>query len=434
MMTIHSKSAWLFSTVMVASTTVCLADGLADRQSRVHEFRKAIAGADRIVVRARWFPSEGQESENTLLEVKDPQTIKEFSEHLRFDANSDWISCFCAGYLGIDWYQGKQRLVRSFLQHGQALRWEGFQGDARLTDDSSQWLVHWLAAHGVIGPIIEREPAQWKAAVAKESRQRLAELTPPGFLKAVRRGEAEFAQWAKTGSLFNDRSQESEEELKDKYMRAAIPDKKVLYATMFRLLGCLPMRWEVFYWPEQEEAYDFLARAPRAELDRAIQAAARAGDKSERRGGARFVFTPPILTVYQEPETNENDIDKWTTLLADAAYSDPLPVNRQRVVRRLMERPKANRLDILDRATRDQDQEVRRAAIEALRRRGGADAVRILQCIAHGKNLPPAPLTLTKDYADGVDGTDDFPTIVFGTIYADTDQDAAKAALRNMAR
>jgi hypothetical protein len=35
------------------------------------------------------------------------------------------------------------------LQHGKAIRWAEFDGDARLTRRSGQWIAQWLVGHGV---------------------------------------------------------------------------------------------------------------------------------------------------------------------------------------------------------------------------------------------------------------------------------------------
>ena len=66
-----------------------------------------------------------------------------------FQSGQERSLCACSGYPGMDWYRGKQRIALTSIQHGRAVRWEGFQGDAQLTQESGAWLVRWLVQHEV---------------------------------------------------------------------------------------------------------------------------------------------------------------------------------------------------------------------------------------------------------------------------------------------
>jgi hypothetical protein len=116
-------------------------------QGKLHD---AIANADRMKVIDGGFDSyERDKTAKTLFEVSKPDEIKQFAEHLEFQKSQTLAMCPCSGYPRVDWFQGKQRLATVSIQHGQAIRWKGFQADAKLTADSSQWLQQWLASHGV---------------------------------------------------------------------------------------------------------------------------------------------------------------------------------------------------------------------------------------------------------------------------------------------
>jgi hypothetical protein len=128
------------------------------------QYNEAIAGADKLVIRAGGFNCCGDVSNNkVLLTVSDPQSLKDIKEHIVFRnhtiKHSYDESCMCCGYPGLDWYKGNHRIVLSSVQHGHAIRWKGFTslrlfylfkvfyGDAPLTEESAQWLNQWLKEH-----------------------------------------------------------------------------------------------------------------------------------------------------------------------------------------------------------------------------------------------------------------------------------------------
>ena len=131
-------------------------------------FHKAIARADRIVVRDGGFGCCGQTTDDAvLLVISNAVEIREFARHVQFQpastTNSVMESCMCCGYPGIDWFAGSKRLALTSVQHNKRLRWRGFStlrilgravgyGDAPLTDESAQWLKTWLIAHRVLKP------------------------------------------------------------------------------------------------------------------------------------------------------------------------------------------------------------------------------------------------------------------------------------------
>jgi hypothetical protein len=114
------------------------------------EFHKAIAEADRIVVRDGGFNGpQPVERQKILFQITAPTEIREVYEKLQFPAQQETRSCACFGYPGIDWYRGKQRLAMASVQHCRAIRWEGFPSDAALMPESAAWLKQWLIGHGV---------------------------------------------------------------------------------------------------------------------------------------------------------------------------------------------------------------------------------------------------------------------------------------------
>ena len=84
-----------------------------------------------------------------LFTVTNPGEIAEFQEQLAFERNQYGEMCGCYGILRIEWYKEEQLLASTSLMHGRNLRWEHFEGDARLTDKSAKWLVRWFGIHGL---------------------------------------------------------------------------------------------------------------------------------------------------------------------------------------------------------------------------------------------------------------------------------------------
>ncbi|MCL4853625.1 MAG: hypothetical protein KJZ78_19900 [Bryobacteraceae bacterium] len=115
------------------------------------EFHEAVATTDRIVVRDGGYNCCGNlvDQQDILFVVEDASEIREILDNLQFSESQTRMGCMCCGYPGIDFYIGKDRVALTAVQHGKAIRWKGCPGDIRLTNDSSRWLVEWLAAHGV---------------------------------------------------------------------------------------------------------------------------------------------------------------------------------------------------------------------------------------------------------------------------------------------
>jgi hypothetical protein len=362
------------------------------------QFHRCIATADRIVVRDGGYdccePVDGQK---VLFEVTDRAEITEVAARIEFPREQGMGFCMCCGYPGIDWYRGGRRLALTSVQHGRGLRWKGFPGDAGLTEASADWLVEWLAKHGVTQPKEEIAEGKRLAAIAAEAREAMEPFVPEGFREAIENAEADNAgNRAKNPGL--DLS-EFEDAIRDLYIRRAFEGRRdAMYPSLLRLLGCLPMTWDSFYFPEQREAQDFLVRAPRDELDAALRLSAQSDDARIRRGAARLVYSQHYMTNH---EKTERDIVPWMELLADAAYADPFAENRRLVLSRLGKHPGAGAMAVLRPAVEDPDPTVRRKAIAALAARGSEEAWALLRRVAGGATRPRQAAPAPKNYGEG---------------------------------
>jgi len=132
---------------------------LADEENA---FTKAIASADRIVVRDGGFDCcRPVAKDKILFVVTNSVEIAMIKSNFRFPENAYQGACMCCGWPGIDWYEGNKRLALTAVQHGVNLRWSGFApprkpfqkqaryGDAALTKESQAWLKEWLESHGL---------------------------------------------------------------------------------------------------------------------------------------------------------------------------------------------------------------------------------------------------------------------------------------------
>lgn len=143
------------------------------------QFQEAIRKADRLVVRDGGYDCCGKvDADTVLFAITNATELLQVATNLQFapftTTNSLFDSCMCCGFPGIDWYRGDRRLALTAVQHGKRLRWKGFTtmriawvfkagyGDAPLTPAASQWLVDWLASHGVDGPKKEMAEATRK--------------------------------------------------------------------------------------------------------------------------------------------------------------------------------------------------------------------------------------------------------------------------------
>lgn len=387
------------------------------------KLHRLVATADRVVIRQGGYNCcRPVDRQTILLTITDQQRIAEISEIIQFEPNQTWNVCMCCGYPGLDWYRGKERIALTALHHGRAIRWKDFPGDARLTAASSQLLVEWLARHGIRGPKEEVEREIRRAAVAEKARGILQKFVPDAFLRAIQKAEGEVKRNGPPEPLL---SLDIEDELKDKYVRASFADKKGMYTSLFRIMGCLPMHWDSRYVAEQDEAYEFLVRAPREELDNAFHAASTSRDQIERRGAARVIYSQHYMTVHHK---TEQDVEKWMEILADVAYEDPFPENRRLVLYRLVEHPSVQAVKVLRKGVEDPDQTVRRYAIKALSLRSTRESTMVLSRVAKGLTSPRKALDLPEDYGFGT-GAIFFTPGMDEEEFDDTDEERASTVL-----
>ena len=118
--------------------------------SETERFQKAVAEADRVVIRDGGFGCcTKPERDPVLLVLTDTKEIAELRGIFKFKDRGSNSECMCCGHPGIDWWKGDELLARTAVQHLTALRWKRFHGDAELTSEASEALTAWFSARGI---------------------------------------------------------------------------------------------------------------------------------------------------------------------------------------------------------------------------------------------------------------------------------------------
>lgn len=373
------------------------------------KFQNRVASTDRIVIRDGGFdccePVAGQK---VLVEITNKNEIDLVLKNIEFGPVQPRTHCMCCGYPGIDWYRGRKRLALTAIQHGEALRWRDFPGDAWFTAESSLWLMRWLIGNGIKSEEFKINIRHGEQKL--EARQAIKPHVPETFWNAVTKAQEISDKLNHDGKQADD--------LVRKSVNLAYPDSAQLHRELFRLIGSLPMDWVVVNTGEQRIALTFLIGVPEAEMDAALRKAAVSQDLLVREGAARFVFHPPHASkgeVWQ----------KRIELLAPIAYANPFPENRLLLMTRLTECPEIPATDILASGIEDPDEAVRRMAVKALGQRKSSQARSLLTKVAEDKASPRSAEPLPKSYGESHRSlTAMGPKI--------SEQDAARSELQSM--
>ncbi len=185
------------------------------------ELTRATRGVDRVRVRSGGTCHREVASEVTLAEVTDPAQVDELMAMIDIDEAQSKGVCMCCGGPSIELYREGKEVLTLGMQHGAALRWEGWPADARLTADSGSRLNDWLAARGVSGP---RDEVAATKARADEFQLAFSEAT------------SGLSEGVKKALLTQDPFEESSSTLPGA-LKAQFPDSERQIDAMFRVLG-----------------------------------------------------------------------------------------------------------------------------------------------------------------------------------------------------
>lgn len=165
------------------------------------QLQKAASGATRLRVRSGGVCHRDPKQEKTLFDSNKPKEIEEFVQGIKINESESGFHCMCCGEPTIEIYKGGELAVVLGYHHGRSLRWADgpWSGDGLLTEQSSDFMISWLAEHGVAGPKEEMEESIREAEKSRKSEEK--------WLAAMPKSLEPF--WASAGDPFAQ-SQETE--------------------------------------------------------------------------------------------------------------------------------------------------------------------------------------------------------------------------------
>lgn len=120
-----------------------------------------------------------------VFQTDDPIDLSSFGQAFEIEP-SEPFHCMCTGDLLIDLCARGDQCARLTLHHGESIRWDGWNSDARLRD--GRRAVEWLADHGVVKPLRDYEAEGSRRIAAAEAKLRWRLAMPPclrAFLPGV---------------------------------------------------------------------------------------------------------------------------------------------------------------------------------------------------------------------------------------------------------
>ncbi len=125
-----------------------LAGSNEDNTAALHE---ALQGVTRLRIRSGGTCHRDIEKEKTLVDVRDAVIVGDLIRRIKVNTDKRIFFCMCCGNPTFEFYQDDKLIVALGVHHGKSLRWLGgkWKGDGMLTKDSADFLVKWLAGHGV---------------------------------------------------------------------------------------------------------------------------------------------------------------------------------------------------------------------------------------------------------------------------------------------
>jgi len=147
--------------ILLASIAVALIAGCRTTQTEdwTAPLHGALQDATRLRVRSGGTCHRQPDEEKALLDLRDQKQIAEVVQGIQMNPNASGFHCMCCGNPTLEFYRDGTLIVSLGFHHGQSLRWPDgkWAGDGLLAKGSADFLIKWLADHGVPGPKEERE-------------------------------------------------------------------------------------------------------------------------------------------------------------------------------------------------------------------------------------------------------------------------------------
>jgi len=282
----------------------------ANPQARISRSMNALlseqlAKADRILVRTGGVCHRMTEEEKVIAESKELPVIADLAQHFTISEDASGGHCMCCGNPTFEFYQGDKRVAMVAFHHGRSIRWADgtWPGDGMLTEQSSTYLVQWLARHNYTGPRDDLFQARREAAAQRRRDGRLDSLLPAAVRESLTAAE----------------SPEQATAAFEKH----VPDVKARASLYLRLIGCEDSTWALSSGLDGLLLETLLPGIPEETLKAVILAAPIPSEEST--GAARWVFG------LDHPDLIKQDGLAFTKL-ARFALSHPRQSNRWRTL------------------------------------------------------------------------------------------------------
>jgi hypothetical protein len=284
---------------------------------------KSLEKADRVLVRKNAPPSTNEDDPEKIHESQDPAEIQELIKNTTVE-EAPYGYCMCGGDSVFNYYQGNKLIVTLGFHHGRSLRWSGgaWPEDASLTEESSKYLVEWLAMRGYDAPKKELLQEQRQRAAIKHQQDRYRAILPKEMITSFEKLNEEI------GASMLLPSVDLNEEVPWKKKAIAlfednIPDDKKRASVCLSLLGCTYTSWSESDGIEGTMMNSLLPRIPKDTLHAVILAAPIPSE--EALGAVRWMFGEGRAADFQDsPEafqkltqfalTHPRQSNRWRTL------------------------------------------------------------------------------------------------------------------------
>ncbi|WP_395750709.1 hypothetical protein [Prosthecobacter sp.] len=281
-----------------------------------------LAKADRILVRTGGVCHRRADNEKVIVESRDAALIAELAQHFTISEDASGGHCMCCGNPTFEFYQGDKQVAMVAFHHGQSIRWADgtWPGDGILTEQSSAYLVEWLAKNNFTAPQEELFEGRKRAAAQRRRDSRISSLLPAAVSESLSKAE----------SL--DQAAEAFEK--------NVPDVKARASLYLRLLGCEDSTWALTTGMDGMLQETLLPAIPQDTLKAVILAVPIPSEESM--GAARWVFGQAHADLIQQDAaaftklarfalTHPRQSNRWRTLavLREAGTPEAVTLLRQ---------------------------------------------------------------------------------------------------------
>jgi len=267
--------------------------------------QQVVEGVSRVRVIGAGMAGDRVQQGPILLDVSDAEEIARLKGHLDIVEAGRFGHCMCHGWPTLELFAGEKRKAVIGLQHGRAIRWQGWKGDAPLANPGG--LLEWMARLGATKPLEKFEEDR-----AREAAERNAWVA---WLGAVPTSLADFRQVFERVRSQGDAGLDVAAVLRS--LSTEFPDSGARIRALFRWFACGSGVWNGY--PSYEEIPEMLLLAH----DTAALVSAVSGlspDSKEAEGASRLLAGWNFRRS-REPELVSLDAGARALLLAAGSRS-----------------------------------------------------------------------------------------------------------------